>query len=222
MKRSIQTIRFNHPMDYAAMLALQKDRCAAVEHGAAPNTLFLLEHTPVITLGRRSDPANLLLSQEELARRGIALFETDRGGDVTYHGPGQLIAYPILALAAWKQSYRWYLRSLEAVLIDLLQGYGLPAERMEGFTGIWVRGAKVAAIGVGVHNWVSFHGIALNVRPDMEHFRLIVPCGIQDKPVVSLEALLSPAPDMAQIMADFEAAFRAYFEVPDDAPIPEP
>ncbi|HQK74972.1 MAG TPA: lipoyl(octanoyl) transferase, partial [Candidatus Hydrogenedentes bacterium] len=97
MKRSIQTIRFNHPMDYAAMLALQKDRCAAVEHGAAPNTLFLLEHTPVITLGRRSDPANLLLSQEELARRGIALFETDRGGDVTYHGPGQLIAYPILA-----------------------------------------------------------------------------------------------------------------------------
>ena len=222
MKRSIQTIRFNHPMDYAAMLALQKDRCAAVEHGAAPNTLFLLEHTPVITLGRRSDPANLLLSQAELARRGIALFETDRGGDVTYHGPGQLIAYPILALAAWKQSYRWYLRSLEAVLIALLRGYGLPAERVEGYTGVWVNGAKVAAIGVGVHNWITFHGIALNVMPDMEHFRFIVPCGIQDKPVVSLATLLIPAPDMHQVMSDFEQAFRAYFETPDDAPVPEP
>lgn len=222
MKRAIHTLRFERPMDYPEMLALQKDRCAEVGRGTAPNTLYLLEHTAVITLGRKSNPAHVLLSPEELAKKGVALVETDRGGDVTYHGPGQLVAYPILGLSAWKESYRWYLRSLEAVLIDLLQGYGLPAERMEGFTGIWVRGAKVAAIGVGVHNWVSFHGIALNVRPDMEHFRFIIPCGIQDKPVVSLEALLSPAPDMAQIMADFEAAFRAYFEVPDDAPIPEP
>jgi len=133
MTRWIETIRFEQPVPYAAMMALQQKRREAVERGAASNTLFLLEHTPVITLGRKSDPANVLLSREELAKRGIELVETDRGGDVTYHGPGQLVAYPVLALTAWKQSYRWYLRSLESVLIALLRGYGLQAERAEGF-----------------------------------------------------------------------------------------
>lgn len=222
MERAIQTIRFEQPMDYMAMLAIQKKRCQAVERGAAPHTLFLLEHTPVITLGRKSDPANVLLSKEDLARNGIALVETDRGGDVTYHGPGQLVAYPILALAAWKQSYRWYLRSLEAVIIALLRGYGLAAGRIEGFTGVWVNNAKVAAIGVGVHNWVSFHGLALNVSPNMDHFRLIVPCGIQDKPVGTLAAMMQPVPPMSRLMDDFDKAFRDYFEVSGGAPVPEP
>ncbi|MFO7974504.1 MAG: lipoyl(octanoyl) transferase LipB [Candidatus Hydrogenedentota bacterium] len=221
MTRAIQTVRFDHPVRYTEMMALQNERRKAVEKGEAPNTLFLLEHAPVITLGRKSDPANVLLSKSELAGKGIELLETDRGGDVTYHGPGQLIAYPVLALTAWKQSYRWYLRSLERVLITLLRGYELPAERVEGFTGVWVNGIKVAAIGVGVHNWTSFHGIALNVDPDMSHFGLIVPCGIQDKPVGSLAALMQPVPPMKQVMDDFEKAFRNYFEAPGD-PLPEP
>ncbi|HQE82922.1 MAG TPA: lipoyl(octanoyl) transferase LipB [Candidatus Hydrogenedentes bacterium] len=222
MTRWIETIRFEQPVPYAAMMALQQKRREAVERGAASNTLFLLEHTPVITLGRKSDPANVLLSREELAKRGIELVETDRGGDVTYHGPGQLVAYPVLALTAWKQSYRWYLRSLESVLIALLRGYGLQAERAEGFTGVWVNGAKMAAIGVGVHNWVTSHGIALNVAPDMSHFRLIVPCGIQDKPVCSLAEAMQRPPGMKQVMDDFEKAFRDYFETPDETPVPEP
>lgn len=204
------------------MMALQEERRDAVAAGTAPHTLFLLEHTPVITLGRKSNPAHVLSSKEELAAQGIALAETGRGGDVTYHGPGQLVAYPILALSAWKQSYHWYLRSLESVLLDVLRGYGLNAGRLEGFTGVWVNGAKIAAIGVGVHNWVTFHGIALNVEPDMSHFQRIVPCGIRDKPTTSLAALMQSAPPMSQAMDDFEAAFRAYFELPDAAPVPEP
>jgi lipoyl(octanoyl) transferase len=221
MSRAIQTIRFDQPINYAEMMGIQIKRREAVEKGAAPNTLFLLEHRPVITLGRKSDPANVLLSKTELAKKGIDLIETDRGGDVTYHGPGQLIAYPVLSLTAWKQSYRWYLRSLEAVLIAMLRGYGLTAERVEGFTGVWIEGTKIAAIGVGVHNWISFHGIALNINPDMSHFGLIIPCGIQDKPVGSLAAFLKPVPTMPQAMDDFEKAFRDYFEAPGDT-LPEP
>jgi lipoyl(octanoyl) transferase len=221
MTRAIKTIRFDHPIKYAEMMVMQKECREGVRKGAAPNTLFLLEHTPVITVGRKSNPANLLLSKEELTEKGIELIETDRGGDVTYHGPGQLVAYPVLSLNAWKQSYRWYLRSLERVLITLLRGYGLAAERLEGFTGVWVNGMKLAAIGVGVHNWISFHGIALNVEPDMSHFRLIIPCGIQDKPVGSLAAFMQPVPLMSQVMDDFEKAFRDYFEAPGET-VPEP
>ena len=222
MNRAIETVRFDRPMDYPAMMAIQREHREAVEKGEAPNALFLLEHTPVITLGRKSDAANVLLSPEELAEKGIALVETDRGGDVTYHGPGQLVAYPVVRLSAWKESYRWYLRSLETVLITLLREYGLSAQRVEGFTGVWVSGTKVAAIGVGVHNWTTYHGIALNVAPDMNHFKLIVPCGIQDKPVGSLAALMSSPPPMARVMDDFEDAFCDYFELPEDAPVPEP
>ncbi|MCC6488486.1 MAG: lipoyl(octanoyl) transferase LipB [Candidatus Hydrogenedentes bacterium] len=211
MHHEIQTLRLDGLISYAHGLDLQKARSKAVEAGEAGNALFLLEHEPVLTMGRNFQSGNLLVSPEALAARGIALEKVDRGGDVTYHGPGQLVAYPVLDLKQWKLSIRWYLRSLEQVLINQLAGYGLHAGREEGRTGVWVGGAKVAAIGVGIHNWVTYHGIALNVDPIMEHFGFIVPCGIGDKPVTTLRQLLGAAPPMQQVMDDFEAAFREYF-----------
>ncbi|HNR35682.1 MAG TPA: lipoyl(octanoyl) transferase LipB [Candidatus Hydrogenedentes bacterium] len=197
---------------YADALRLQYERRAAVEAGQALNAIFLLEHAPVITLGRSAHAENLLLSREELLRRGIAVHDTDRGGDVTYHGPGQMVAYPILNLTIWNLAIWPYLRSLEDVLIRQLTRYGLDAGRMEGLTGVWVNGAKVAAIGIGVHHTVTFHGVALNVNPDMEHFRYIVPCGIGDKPVASLASLLPATPSMDQAMDDFVDAFADVFQ----------
>lgn len=208
----IEAIRLPGLIRYADALAAQDARRAAVERGEACNALFLLEHAPVITLGRRAHEENLLKSREEFAAMGIDVVEAARGGDVTYHGPGQMVAYPILNLTLWRPAIRWYLRALEEVVIRQLAGYGLAAERVDGFTGVWVGGEKVAAIGVGVHNWVTFHGVALNVAPNMQHFGLIVPCGISDKPVTSLGGLLGEAPPMVRVMDDFERAFRAYFE----------
>ncbi len=210
--RVIESIQLPGRTSYAQGLELQRERRVAVEAGQANNALFLLEHEPVFTLGRNFRSENLLLTEDALAARGISVFKADRGGDVTYHGPGQLVGYPILNLREWKLSIRWYLRSLEQVLITQLAGYGLTGERVDGFTGVWVDGAKVAAIGVGIHDWVTYHGIALNVDPDMGHFGLIVPCGIRDKPVTSLRQLLGNAPAIDTVAEDFERAFRHYFE----------
>jgi len=208
---AIEIVRLPQPMGYAEMLVQQRERREAIQAGEAPNTLFLLEHTPVITLGRNSHRENLLLSEAELAARGIEVVETDRGGDVTYHGPGQLVAYPLLDLHQWRLSVNWYLRTLEQVLIDVLATYGLSAERSMGQTGVWVRGAKVAAIGIGVHKWVTFHGIALNVAPEMAHFSHIIPCGIQDKPVTSLQALLEAPPTLDETAEVFSQHFLRQF-----------
>lgn len=217
IQRTIESIRLPGIVPYAEGLACQRERRLAVEAGDAGNALFLLEHEPVLTLGRNFEPQNLLLSEVALAAQGIAVIKADRGGDVTYHGPGQLVAYPILNLREWKPSIRWYLRSLEQVLINQLAEYGLVGERLEGFTGVWVGGAKVAAIGIGVHEWVTYHGIALNVDPDMRAFGLIIPCGIGDKPVTSLRQLLGRAPAMDEVADDFDRAFRNYFQNWDDA-----
>ena len=212
MDRSIESIRLPGFVRYEEALRIQHERRVAVEEGRCGNALFLLEHAPVITLGRSHHPENLLRTPEELREMGIDVCETDRGGDVTYHGPGQLIAYPVLNLNLWNPAIRPYLRALEEVLIRQLALYGLKGERNEGYTGVWVGGAKVAAIGIGVHNWVTSHGIALNVDPDMSNFKLIVPCGIADKPVTSLKALLGQAPPMQQVMDDFERTFKVYFD----------
>ena len=160
---------------------------------------------------RNADESNLLQNRGQLAKMGIEVCEVDRGGDVTYHGPGQLVAYPILDLRHWKKSVSWYLRELEQVLIDLLGAYGIEGGRVEGLTGVWVDGAKVAAIGVGVHRWVTYHGIALNVDPNMDHWGLIVPCGIPDKPVTSLRQLLGQAPKFSQVVDECERHFCARF-----------
>lgn len=207
----IEIVRVLSPVSYTAAKEWQVARRGLVERREAPDTVFLLEHSPVITLGRNWKRENLLLAPDALRARGIEVCEADRGGDVTYHGPGQLVAYPILNLRHWRCSVGWYLRALEEVLIRVLATYALQGERLKGLTGVWVNGAKVAAIGIGVHNWVTFHGIALNVDPNMDHFRLIVPCGIADKPVTSLSLLLGTGPPMQEVMGRFEEAFRQVF-----------
>lgn len=211
MPRPIEVIRVPGTIGYAEMLATQRARQAEVIAGHAPDTLYLLQHRPAITLGRDAKPAHLLHARDALAHMGIEVLEVDRGGDVTYHGPGQLVAYPILNLNHWRTSVGWYLRTLEQVIIDTLNEFGVQGERLEGFTGVWVDGAKVAAVGVGLRHWVTLHGIALNVDPDMDHFGLIVPCGIADKPVTSLARILPESPAFDRVSALFEGHFLADF-----------
>ena len=155
-----------------------------------PDTLVLVEHEPVITLGRHGDPANLLLPKEQLAVRGVDLHRIERGGDITYHGPGQLVGYPILNLRQRGVSVRDLMRGLEEALIKAMARWGIAAGRIEGLTGVWHEQGKLAAIGVAVQGGVSFHGFALNVDPDLSHFQLIVPCGIVGKPVTSMAHVL--------------------------------
>jgi lipoyl(octanoyl) transferase len=145
------------------------------------DVLLLLEHPPVVTLGRNAHAAHLLRPQ------GIEVFEVERGGDVTFHGPGQLVGYPILDLSAYKQDLHWYLRTLEQALIAALRVLDIPAERNPGYTGVWTRGRKIASIGIHVKQWVTWHGFALNITTDLAHFERIVPCGIPGVVMTSVE-----------------------------------
>jgi lipoyl(octanoyl) transferase len=198
---------YRSPVPYLEALGQQHALRAAVEAGHAPPTLLLLHHPPTFTLGRNFQDRHLLVSAPELAAMGIEVHRTDRGGDVTYHGPGQLVAYPVLNLRDWKCSIRWYLRTLEEIVIRLLSEYGLHGERVEGLTGVWVGEGKVAAIGVGIRQWVTYHGLSLNVDPDMETYRHIIPCGIADRPVTSLARLLGQAPPMDDVAHRLTAVF---------------
>lgn len=174
-----------------------------------PDTLLLLEHPPTITLGRGTDGADLLSDAPTLAARGIALVRTDRGGEITYHAPGQLVGYPILDLRAHGQDLHRYLRDLEEALIRALAPFGLNGERVPGLTGVWVGGAKIAAIGIKVSRWVSTHGFALNVSPDLTPMRRdFVPCGIKDRGVTSLAELV---PEKGLTRADVEPGVVAAF-----------
>ena len=211
--RKLRIFREPEQVPYAEMLERQRAVRTAVEQGRAPHTLFLLEHPPTITLGRKSSEAHILRSREDLAAQGVTVETSDRGGDVTFHGPGQLVAYPILNLELLTPSVGWYLRRLEDVVIALLADYGLAGERKEGLTGVWVGDAKAAAIGIGVHRWVTFHGCAINVNPDMNHFGLIIPCGIPDKPVTSLRELLGTPPQFEEVRERFVRNFLAVFEL---------
>src|SRR5262249_27004621 len=150
--------------------------------GEIPDVLLLVEHPHVITLGRNARPENLLATEEHLQRAGIALHATDRGGDVTYHGPGQLVGYPILDLRDWKRDVVAYMRALEQGLIGALTEFGIGAGRAAGMTGVWVKGAKIAAMGVHIGRWVTSHGFALNVSTDLRYFQYIIPCGLAGKP----------------------------------------
>jgi len=180
-------------------------RLKAAEPGDA--VLLLLEHEPVITIGRSGGADHLLASRDELACRGIALVDSGRGGDVTYHGPGQLVGYPLLRLPEHRRDVHRYLRDLEAVLIAALARFGIQGRRVAGYTGVWVGEEKVAAIGVAFSRWVAYHGFALNVATDLAAFDLIVPCGIADKPVTSLERLLGRAAPWREVEAAVVEAF---------------
>ncbi|NTU81836.1 MAG: lipoyl(octanoyl) transferase LipB [Chloroflexales bacterium] len=213
--RAVRLIRAGC-VPYDEALALQRDLVASRSAGHAPDTLLLLEHPPTITLGVRADPANVLLPTDELARRGVALARTDRGGDVTYHAPGQIVGYPILKLAQHGADLGRYVRGLEEVIIRTLADYGLTGERVPGLTGVWVGGgrAKICAIGVRLSAaGVTSHGFALNVSPDLAGFGLIVPCGIGDRAVTSLADLLGAAPPAGEVEVRLLAHFAAVFTV---------
>jgi lipoyl(octanoyl) transferase len=187
---------------YDDALALQEERRALRAAEACPDALFLLEHPPVITLGRRADPANLLASPAELEKKGVAVRSVNRGGDVTFHGPGQLLGYPVISLRGLGLGVKDYVVALETALVSLLRSdYGMEAEREEGkFTGVWTERGKVAAIGVGVSGGVTIHGFALNVNTDLSWFKLINPCGIVDRPVTSMRELLGRELDLSAVM----------------------
>lgn len=162
-----------------------RDRLLAGDEAAA--CLLLCEHDPVITLGRHADPAHVVLDRAALDRRGVAVVQATRGGDVTYHGPGQVVGYPIMDLREWKRDVVAYVRAVEQVLINALAEFDIHAGREAGMTGIWVGGRKIAAIGVHISRWVTSHGFALNLDTDLSYFQYIVPCGLT-KPVTSMRA----------------------------------
>lgn len=164
---------------YAEVLELQRRLCRQRMSGEiSDDVLLLVEHEPVVTLGRGLRPGSLRLSPEELGARGLQVFDVERGGDVTFHGPGQLVGYPIIDLRNHREDLHWYLRRLEAGLIVGLARMGIEAGTTAGLTGVWTRGRKIASIGIHVKQWVTFHGFALNVTTDLSYFDLIVPCGI--------------------------------------------
>ena len=179
---------------YADVLTLQRDAARARIAGAIDEDLLLLvEHPPVITLGRSSKSAHMLASPAYLHDRGVELFEVERGGDVTFHGPGQLVGYPIIDLKRHRQDLHWYLRQVEELLIKALAEYGLAGTRRPPYTGVWIDDRKIASIGVHARDWVTWHGFALNVSTDLRFFDLIVPCGIPSVRMTSINAELPSA-----------------------------
>ena len=186
-------------ISYAEAYALQQRLAAARKAGAIEDVLLLCEHPPVITLGRNAKRENLLVSEHVLRQKGVELHVTNRGGDITYHGPGQIVGYPILNLGAIKRDVGWYVRTLEDAMINVSSDFGVTAFRVQGKTGIWVQVGdraeateeKLGAIGVHISRWVTTHGLAYNVSTDLLYFDLIVPCGIADRKATSLEKLLS-------------------------------
>jgi lipoate-protein ligase B len=175
-------------IDYRRAWDLQVELARDVHDGRQPNTLLLLEHSHVYTRGRLSRPEHLLLTPDQLARRGIDLVETDRGGQITYHGPGQLVAYPVVNLRDWGGPLQ-YVRTLEQIIVRSLASFGIAAGLEEGLTGVWVGDRKIAAIGVKISRGVAHHGFAINVDPDLSYFDHIVPCGIADRPVTSMQQI---------------------------------
>ncbi len=215
---ALPSVRVVHAgrVPYLAALALQRKLVAARSAGQAPDTLLLLEHPPTITLGVRADPGHVLLSDEELARRGVAVVHTDRGGDVTFHGPGQLVGYPILKLSQHGADLGRYVRRLEETIIRTLAEFGVSALRAPGLTGVWVADgrAKICAIGVRLSaSGVTSHGFALNVSTELSGFAQIVPCGIADRTVTSLEQVLGVAPPADTVRAALLRHFAAVFNV---------
>jgi lipoate-protein ligase B len=202
-------------LPYAEALDLQRRLARARSSGAVgEDVLLLVEHPPVVTLGRSSKVGNLTTPAPLLAANGVELYEVERGGDVTFHGPGQLVGYPIVDLKRHRKDLHWYLRQVEEALIRACDAHGLSCGRNPGFTGVWTGGRKLASIGVHAREWVTWHGFALNVCTNLRYFDLIVPCGIQDVCMTSLEAELGErSPSLEAFAASAGREFAALFEL---------
>lgn len=199
---------------YGDALELQTQLVEQRKTGEIPDQLLLLEHPPVITLGvrTRNDRSHVVATPETLEEAGVEIFESGRGGDVTYHGPGQLVGYPILDLRPDRCDVHRYVRDLEEVLIRAVAGFGIVSHRLPGLTGTWVGNEKLAAIGVRVARWVTSHGFALNVSTNLAHFGLIIPCGLTDKGVTSMDILSGGSIEMRDVQAAVAEAFCAVFD----------
>jgi lipoyl(octanoyl) transferase len=205
--RRLGTVGYQDALDLQARLVEERRR------GAAPDLLLLLQHPPVITLGvkTRNNRTNIVATDAQLVDAGVGVFESGRGGDVTYHGPGQLVGYPIMDLNPDRRDVHRYVRDVEQALIDAVANFGIVAERVAGLTGIWVGNDKLAAIGVRISRWITSHGFALNVSTDLSHFDLIVPCGIQGRGVTSMHQLLGKPVAMADVEDAVGDAFSRVF-----------
>ena len=203
--------RISYPAALALQRALVEDRRA----GRIGDTLLLVEHPHVLTLGVRGDGGrgHILATDESLASRGIEIHETGRGGDITYHGPGQIVGYPIIDLNPDRRDVHRYVRDLETVLIRTAADYGIVAQRVESLTGVWVGSEKLAAIGVRIARWITSHGFALNVATDLDYFNLIVPCGIAERGVTSLARLLGRPVDEAEVQIRIIEHFCNVFDL---------
>jgi lipoyl(octanoyl) transferase len=199
---------------YDEALALQRELVEERRASRIPDLLLLLEHPPVITLGVRSEVSrsNVVATGERLGELGIAIHETGRGGDVTYHGPGQIVGYPILDLRPDRCDVHKYVRDLEEVMIRTCADYGVAAGRIAGLTGTWVGAEKIGAIGIRISRWITSHGFAFNVRTELDHFKLIVPCGISDRGVTSLEKVTSRSLPMREVEDALVRRFAEVFE----------
>lgn len=184
-------------VDYQSGLTIQKETELAVKSGTQFDTLLLLEHPHTLTIGRRGDSSSILLNEDELSTRNVTLFETNRGGKVTYHGLGQVVGYPIIKLSPHREDVHRYVRDLEEVLIRTLADFGIDAFRIQGLTGVHTQGGKVAAIGVHIARWITTHGFALNVNTDLSYFDLIIAC--EGEPVTSMEVLLGRETELSAV-----------------------
>jgi len=197
---------------YGKALDLQMKICEAKKRGFERDILLLLEHPPTITLGRNASGKNLLVSESFLKSNGVSLFHVDRGGDITFHGPGQLVGYPILSLQAQERDVHAYMRNLEKSLIRLLAVFGVEADRDPRYTGVWTSKGKVAAMGVHISRWITRHGFALNVNTNLSYYDLIVPCGIVGRSVTSMQALLARTVRMEEVAACYIREFSSVFQ----------
>ncbi len=182
------------------------------KNGFIPDVLLLLEHPHTYTLGKVASRENLIADEEYLRKEGISVFDIDRGGDITYHGPGQIVGYPIIDLEGWKKDSHKYLRALEEIIILTASEYGLKCGRNEKYTGVWIENRKIAAIGIKISSWITMHGFAFNVNTDLSKFRGIIPCGISDKDVTSLEIELGSKIGMQEVVSRLVKNFIGLFE----------
>jgi lipoyl(octanoyl) transferase len=197
---------------YADAWDLQRKLFDARHERRTGDLLLYTEHHHVYTIGKGGDENHLLATESELAEGGVEVFQIDRGGDITYHGPGQVVGYPIIDLRDYKTDLHWYLRSLEEVIILAIRDFGLEGNREEGMTGVWVGGEKIAAIGVKVSRWITMHGFALNVNTDLSKFGRIIPCGIFHKGVTSMGRLLGKSEELNRVHASLDRAFGKVFD----------
>lgn len=210
-KSELEVIRLGR-ISYGDAMKLMQERFEARLRGEVADAIFLLEHEPVLTLGRSADESNILIDRKRLAEQGVEVYHSGRGGDVTYHGPGQLVGYPVIELPKDRRDVRKYVHDIEELMIRVVAEYGIHGGRIDGKIGTWIdESRKIGAIGVRLSKWVTSHGFALNVSTDMQGFELIIPCGLKDLGVTSIERESGQAPSMKEVTDHAERVFREIF-----------